>query len=71
MYPNVKAEMARRNMTALTLSEKTGIPYSTLTPKLAGKTPITIKEAKLIKRELHTELPIDELFDDEELSVCQ
>ena len=66
MYRNVKAEMARRNMTALTLSEKTDIRYQTLTSKLAGASPITIKEAKAIRDALNPELSIDELFDDEE-----
>lgn len=66
MYGNVKAEIARRNMTALSLSEKTGIRYQTLTAKLAGASPITIKEAKAIRDALNPELSIDELFDDEE-----
>lgn len=62
MYPNLNAEMARRNMTALTLAQRTGIPYSTLTPKLAGKAPVKLSEAKEIKRALNTEMSIDELF---------
>lgn len=66
MYGNVKAEIARRNMTALSLSEKTGIRYQTLTAKLAGASPITIKEAKAIRDALNPDLSIDELFDDEE-----
>ena len=63
MYPNLNAEMARRNLTALTLSERTGIPYSTLIAKLAGKTPIKLIEAKAIKRALDTDMSIDELFE--------
>lgn len=63
MYPNLNAEMARRNLTALTLAERTGIPYSTLTAKLAGKTSLKLSEAKAIKRALDTDMSIDELFD--------
>lgn len=69
MFPNLDAEMARRKMTALTLAQKTGIPYSTLTPKLAGKAPIKLSEAKAIKKALETDMSIDELFEvDEEVS---
>lgn len=68
MLGNLKAEMARRDMTALTLSEKTGIRYQTLTAKIAGASPITIKEARAIRDALETDLTIDELFDDEEVS---
>lgn len=68
MLRNLKAEMVRRDMTALTLSEKTGIRYQTLTAKIAGASPITIKEARAIRDALETDLTIDELFDDEEVS---
>ena len=37
MYSNVKAEMARKNMSAVDLSEKTGIRYQTLVDKINGK----------------------------------
>ena len=66
MLRNLKAEMARRDMTALTLSEKTGIRYQTLIAKIAGASPITIREARAIRDALETDLTIDELFDDEE-----
>ena len=66
MYRNLRAEMARNNITALRLSEKTGIRYQTLTAKLAGESPITIAEAKKIRNAISQDLTIDELFDDEE-----
>lgn len=66
MYGTLKAEMARRDMTALTLSEKTGIRYQTLTAKISGASPITIKEARAIRNAVNPDLTIDELFDDEE-----
>lgn len=66
MYKNLKAEMARRDMTALTLSDKSGIRYQTLTAKIAGASPITIKEARAIRDAINPDLTIDELFDDEE-----
>lgn len=65
MYPNVRAEMARKNMTAVGLSEKTGIRYQTLTLKLNSKSDITIDEARRIKSALETDLPLEELFVEE------
>ena len=66
MLKNLKSEMARNDITALTLSEKTGIRYQTLTAKIAGSSPITIKEAKSIRDAVNPALTIDYLFDDEE-----
>lgn len=66
MYGNLRAEMARKNLTALSLSEKTGIRYQTLTAKIAGASPITIKEARTIRDAVNPDMSLDELFDDEE-----
>ena len=37
MYPTIKAEMARKNMTITELANVTGIRYQTLSEKLRGK----------------------------------
>ena len=66
MLRNLKAEMVRNDLNTLTLSEKTGIRYQTLAAKIAGTSPITIKEAKVIRDVINPDLTIDELFDDEE-----
>lgn len=66
MNKNLKAEMARQDMTILTLAEKTDIRYQTLASKIAGKNPITLKEARKIRDAVNPALTIDELFDDEE-----
>ena len=66
MLRNLKAEMIRRDITALELSEKTGIRYQTLTAKIAGTSPVTVKEAKAIRDAVAPDKTIDELFDDEE-----
>lgn len=66
MHKNLKAEMVRHGMTALMLSEKTGIRYQTLTAKIAGASPITLGEARAIRDAVAPEKTIDELFDDEE-----
>lgn len=62
MYSNLKAEMARKNLTIVDLSEKTGIRYNTLAAKLKGKYPLTLPEAIAIKKTLEVDLSIEELF---------
>ena len=56
MYLNVKAELARQNLSVVDLSNKTGIRYQTLVEKLNGKYPLTLDEAKNIKAALGTAL---------------
>lgn len=63
MYSNVKAELARKNMTMVNLSNSTGIRYQTLVDKVNGKFPITVEEAKKIKSALAVDIPLDELFE--------
>lgn len=65
MYPNLNAELARRDLTLAELSEKTGIRYSTLMQKARGETEFKVSEAMKIKEVLGTALPIDDLFSTE------
>ena len=62
MYSNVKAELARRDLTIVDLSRMTGIRYQTLADKINGKFPLTLDEAKKIKNSLGVEIPLEELF---------
>lgn len=62
MFPYLKAEMAKRGMTVQSLSEKTGIPYSTLVPKLRGERPLKVDEACNIKAATNSKLSVEELF---------
>ena len=62
MYSNVKAELARRNLTIVDLSNMTGIRYQTLVDKINGKFPMTLDEAKKIKEALGVDIPMEELF---------
>ena len=62
MYLNVKAELARQNLSVVDLSNKTGIRYQTLVEKLNGKYPMTLDEAKNIKAALGVDLSMGELF---------
>ena len=63
MYPNVRAEFARRGLTLEVVSEKLSIATSTLSAKLR-KTGVSLKEAKQIKEILGTDMSIEELFEE-------
>ena len=63
MYLNVKAELARRNMSLVDLSNKTGITYMTIVRKINGTTPLTLDEAKKIKKALDVDEPLEKLFE--------
>ena len=69
MYPNLNAELARHKMTVMMLSEKTGIPYSTLAPKLRGEKPVKMNEAMLIRDTIDDGLTLDYLFRVEGMEV--
>ena len=63
MYSNVKAEMARKSISAVELSKRTDMRYQTLVDKINGKYPVTLEEAKNIKAALGVDLPLEELFE--------
>ena len=66
MYPNIKAELARKGMTIVDLSNATGIRYQTLSEKLRGNYAITVNEAMAIKDALKVKTPIEVLFERKE-----
>ncbi len=68
MYLNVKAEIKRRNLTLEDVAQALNIRTSTLSLKLNGKAPITLKEAKAIKDYLNSDIPLEELF---EVTNCE
>jgi len=51
----VRAAIARKHITALAVSEQTGIPRSTLSRKLNALAPLTVDEAVEIARVLGVE----------------
>lgn len=71
MYPNLSAELARRRMTIQKLSEATGIPYSTLAPKIRGEKPVKMNEAVLIRDAIDAGLTLDYLFSEDALEVME
>jgi transcriptional regulator with XRE-family HTH domain len=63
MYPNLKAEMARKGVTVRDLSEMTGISYNTLAPKMRGDKPLKLTEALKIYKVLETDVSVPDLFE--------
>lgn len=63
MYRNVKAEMSRKGIILEDLAEALGVTVSTVSQKLNGKYPITLAEAKIIKKRLGVDMPLEELFE--------
>lgn len=66
MYPNLRAEMARYNITNADLAATLGCTNSTMSLKLNKKGRLTLTEAKKIKKRVRTELPLDVLFEEDE-----
>ena len=64
MYPNVKAEMARNNVTLAVIANdpRVDCTISTLSLKLNGKAPLLFKEAVAIKEIVKSDLTLEELF---------
>ena len=63
MYRNLKAEMARQNLSVKALAARIGVAYSTLSQKIGGKTEFTFAEAVAIKRVLGVSMPLESLFE--------
>ena len=69
MYPNLRAEIARKNLTQADIVEKLkargfNITVPMLSQKLNGKYPIYLDEAKALKKIVETDIPIEVLFEE-------
>lgn len=62
MYPNLKAEMARKGVTGGMLANVLDITESTFSQKLNRKSDFSFGEAIQIKSFLKSELTLEELF---------
>lgn len=67
MYPNLRAEMARRKVSQTHLADVIGVRIGTMSKKIAGHSSFTLDEANAIKAELNTELTLEELFSKDEV----
>lgn len=63
VYPNLKAEMSKKQITQAKLADLLGRTTSTISLKLSGQAPISLDEAFAIKSVIHSRLTLDVLFD--------
>ena len=64
MYPNLNAEIARKNLTNAQLAKVLGLTSSTVSQKRNGLFDFTLKEAKALKHFLKVNIPLEELFEE-------
>ena len=62
MFPNLRAEITRRNVKMADVAEAIGLSETHFSLKMTGKYGFTLREAFAIKQFLKTKLTIDELF---------
>lgn len=62
IFENLRAEMARKNVTILMMAKEIGITRDTLGAKLSGKRPINLDEALIISRKFFPEHDVYYLF---------
>lgn len=62
MFPNLRAEITRRNLTMEKVAEAIGVSTTHFSLKMNGKYTFTLKEAIAIKKLLKTEMALEELF---------
>lgn len=63
-YPNLRAEMARRNITIQAIAEELGVNRDSAGRKLSGKSRIGLDEAFKITRKFFPEKELPYLFAD-------
>lgn len=66
MFPNLNAELARKKITQTMLAEKIHRTPTTLSLKLNGKAPITLRECMEIKEAIESDCTLDYLFQTKE-----
>lgn len=62
MYPNLRAEIARRNLNFADVADAIGVSVTHFSLKMTGKYGFTLAEAFAIKSYLKTKLSLDVLF---------
>ena len=63
MYPNLRAELARKGINLTELAEAIGMALQTLSSKMNGKSEFTYSEVVNIKKFLGVEIPLEILFE--------
>lgn len=63
MFPNLKAEMARKDIKYSKIAEILGISYASVANKINGKTDFTRSEIFKIRDTLFPDMPLEYLFE--------
>lgn len=71
MYPNLEAELARKNIKRSDLAAFLNCTVGTISEKMTGKSDFSFSAAKKIKAWLGVDVPLEILFDDREPSAAQ
>ena len=66
MFPNLRAEMARKNINVNELAKQIGMSNSTMADKVHGRTTFSLENAIAIKNALGVDMSLEELFHKEE-----
>lgn len=66
MYPNLRAEMARKNIKSVVVAEILGISYDTMSNKMNGKSDFTRTEIFKIRDKFFPDLTLEYLFETED-----
>ena len=64
MYKNLRAEMARKDLTILDIAKEIGMNRETLSRKLSGKSPLHIQEAFDIQKKCFPGMDVQTLFEE-------
>lgn len=67
-YPNLLAEMGRKNLKQKDIADALNIKQASVSRKMNGDAPFTLEEAIFLQRFLKSEMDIPELFKEEEVS---
>ena len=62
MYPNLRAEIARKGMSLCDFAKAVGMAYQTLRAKINGFREFTYPEVVMIRNYLNPEISIEYLF---------
>lgn len=65
MFPNLRAEIARKGLTISELGQQIGMARTTIYDKYKGRTAFTLDEAIAIQTALGVDMSLDELFEKE------
>lgn len=65
MFPNLRAEMARKRIILEDLAKEVNCTVGTVSNKLTGKQPLLFSEARIIQKRVAPEIPLEILFEEE------